>query len=259
MCSLNLGAQQMITNIICQLSLESVDLDRVESLFLLSNMPKIQAEVIITEDQVVDVNTIKKMNISKLLIVINVKDLLQEKFITSRKFAFTGSGKTNLDALKNAVSKIYSNGTSIRNFLEKTNDTTVNPVCEQAEPKINQLINEGKTKKPLQIALQIAFYCPQNAKIYEQTFEKILTLNCEKYLQNSKAYAANKEFEKSIREIMFVNPASSCYPNAKKQLDAISKDYDIQTDKLYKSYQDVSNDRKQYQDFIISLLIQNKD
>ena len=58
---------------------------------------------------------------------------------------------------------------------------------------------------------------------------------------------------------MFVNPASSCYPKAKKQLDAISKDYDLQTDKLYKSYLDVSNDRKQYQDFIISLLIQNKD
>lgn len=257
--SLHLSAQQMIININNPLNLESVDLDRLESLFILSNMPKIQADILITEDRGVDIEAIKNMRVTKLLLVVTVKDILEEKFLTSKNFTFTGSGKTSQEALKNALSKIYSNGNTLRNFLEKTNNTTANPSCEQAEPKINQLINEGKTKKPLQLATQIAFYCPQIHQIYEQTFEKILILNCEKYLLNSKAYAANKEFEKAVSEVLLINPASPCYQNAKKQLDEISKDYDVQTDKLYKMYLEVRQDRKQYQDFMISLLILNKD
>lgn len=249
----------MITHISSPLSLETSDLDRVESFFTLSKMPKIQAEIVITEDRVADIGALKKMSVSKLMLVVTVKDLLEEKFLNSKNFAFTGSGKTNQEALKNALSKINSEGKALRNFLEQTNNATANPSCENAESKINQLINDGKIKKPIQLATQIAFYCPENEYIYEQTFEKISKFNCEKYLLNSKAHAANREFQKAISEVLLIHPASSCYESAKKQLDDISKAYDVQTDKVYKMYLDVNQDKKQYQDFIISLLLLSKN
>lgn len=258
-CITNLVSQQMITNINSLLEIETVQIKTIESLFTLSTMPKIQAEIEITEDRVADVKAINKLHVVKLMMIINVKDIFDEKFVAAKNFIFTGSGKTEKEALRNAFSKIGSSGNSVKNFLEKTNNFAVNSSCDQGAQKIDQWINEGKTQKALRLAQQIAFYCPQYVQLYEKSFAKIQAQDCEKYLMNSKAYAANKDFEKSIMEVLKISPGSNCFQDVKTQLDAISKDYDLQKDRLYRTYQDISTDKQKFQEFIISLILQNNN
>lgn len=252
-------SQAIITNINNQVNGTFDQTSGIESIFTLSEMPKIQTDVEIIQDRIANVKATDKMSVVKLLVIIQVKDIISEKFITSKNFTFTGSGKTETQAVKNAFSKIKSGGENIRTFLEKTNHAVEKPSCDQAQSKINQWINEGKIKQVLQLANQIAFHCPQHAQIYDNTFNKIQMQNCEKYILNSKAYAANKEFEKAVREILKVDPSSNCSAKARKELETISKDYDIQADKLYSAYQSIGSEKQQYRDFIISLLIENKN
>lgn len=44
-----------------------------------------------------------------------------------------------------------------------------------------------------------------------------------KYILNSKAYAANKEFEKAVREILKVDPSSNCSAKQEKNLRQFQK------------------------------------
>ena len=105
-------------------------------------------------------------------------------------------------------------------------------------------------KKLIPILIELDYTISKNSYLIGKALKNDKEINILDILSGLNSKIKTKEQLKTIAEKN---------KGAKKQLDAISKDYDLQTDKLYKSYLDVSNDRKQYQDFIISLLIQNKD
>jgi len=252
--NIKVDCQQIYTDIKSQPASFQIANGDLISIFVLSQMPKITMEVEIIQEQTIEVKTTSNMKVVKLQLFLQLKDLFGEKYIANKNFAFTGSGKTEEQAYQNAFNNLKKNTSTIRTYLEKTNNDVENPDCNLVKAKIDELINSNSEKKALHLSRQYNHFCKSMEDIYEYTFDKIQTLNCEKYLLNSKAYSAGKEYDKAVREIMFISPNTPCFEKAQHELDQISKAFDSDTNELYSLYKEIGNDKSRYMEFFLTQL-----
>jgi hypothetical protein len=251
----NLKAQQIFTSIVSQDPLIQNQVAELSDLFIINEMPKVTAKVDIIKEQMVDVKSASNLKVVKLLLTVQLFQLSGNKSIGSKMFTFSGSGKTEETAIYNAITNIKKGRNGIKNYLEKVNNETSQPDCALAQSELYEYINSGENLKALHLSRQFSYYCSEHKYLFENAFEQIQTLNCEKYLLNAKAYSANKEFGLAVREILSIQPGTKCFLEAEKEIESISKSYDIENDKLYLMYKETAGDQQKYMDFFITTLM----
>jgi|GEM_PF-4492446 len=157
-----------------------------------------------------EIRGIKTRHISKFNIIFKAFDIINNKLLDSHDFTITQTGDTKKETYKNLQLGFIKKKNKFNDWLSSLNNQTLNYDCQDLNNKISSLITENNFSLAYSLTNVNIKGCDKMDKQRKEIFNAYQKKNCEIHIKNAKAYAAIDEFEKSVNELIKVDPHGDC-------------------------------------------------
>lgn len=183
------------------------------------------------------VEGLQKMTVVKFDMNLQLTNWVSGDGFVAESIIITGSGSSDIEAFRNAISKIKPSDVRLKKFLE---DSSVKIQQYYQNECINLMLEADKlaNTKSYVPALAILASIPQDVGCYNEANEKKEVLYhkyqqefCNQKLQQAKVYAANNNYRMALYYLGQIDRASTCIKESDDLMTKIGAEVDAENKK----------------------------
>lgn len=190
---------------------------------------------------------------------VRVYSLIDDSKLGYKVFKLSGSGRTVNKARTNAVRSISRSRRKINDFLANTMAEVKPTDCTSISKMVNNYINTRQFKKAYALASSRIEGCEDKMwEVRQKVYDTYQNEYCAMHITKVNAYLSTKSYEKAIKEIQNVSPASRCNADVKTIIATIKNDYQKDYDQSFTAYMKSlelqvleANDRRRIMDMLL--------
>lgn len=182
----------------------------------------------------------KNINVVWLDLSLIIQENTTGKIFSSYYSTLKGSAMGKDKAVIDAINKINNKSAELKKFISEGKKEIISYYKENCNSIIQK--SEGfAQRKQYEEAIALLLSIPEELKeCYSnaqknalQIYNKYQEKNCKQQLQKVSALIANKNYEEALSILMNVDPSTSCYNEAKKQINIIENKIKAEDDKQW--------------------------
>lgn len=225
--------------------------------------------VIYPKFSIYETNTVEggmqNLTLVKCELSLFIKQVENNVLFSSTSKMLTGSGKSKLVAMTNAISKIEINDDAFKAFLAKGKEKIINYYDARCIDIISQS-ESFSLKQDFEQSLALLMTVPQEVSCFSKAQQKSIEIykayqnkKCKALIHEVNLSVANNNYDKAIETLGLIDPSSSCHKEAdliiKKIENKIDAEQKRQLDFKMKVYNDQIALEKQRLDAVKEIAI----
>lgn len=175
---------------------------------------------------------LQNITVVKCELSLFVKQVESNLLFSSVSKTIIGSGKNELSAVTNAISKIDSRDNEYKNFIESTKTK----ILKYYESKCSNIIMQAENlvkKQNYSQAFGLLMSVPEEVSCYDKVQEKSVEIyksyqnfQCKSLAHNINVSIASKDYVKAISYLGYIDPTTTCYPEVKNMIKKMETQLD---------------------------------